>query len=78
MDEPWVQDIAGKPFVSVPYTVHLNGIVAYDAALDDVSNVTSLTPMANHVTRVLDETKHARLHAVELVPHARHRRFQRD
>jgi peptidoglycan/xylan/chitin deacetylase (PgdA/CDA1 family) len=30
MDEPWVQDIAGKPFVSVPYTVHLNDIVAYD------------------------------------------------
>lgn len=29
-DEPWVQDIAGKPFVSVPYTVHLNDIVAYD------------------------------------------------
>ncbi len=30
MDEPWIQDIAGKPFVSVPYTVHLNDIVAYD------------------------------------------------
>lgn len=30
LDEPWVQDIAGKPFVSVPYTVHLNDIVAYD------------------------------------------------
>ncbi|MGM9482935.1 polysaccharide deacetylase family protein [Roseateles sp. NT4] len=30
MDEPWIQDINGKPFVSVPYTVHLNDIVAYD------------------------------------------------
>jgi peptidoglycan/xylan/chitin deacetylase (PgdA/CDA1 family) len=30
MDEPWLQDIAGKPFVSVPYTVHLNDIVSYD------------------------------------------------
>lgn len=30
MDEPWIQDISGRPFVSVPYTVHLNDIVAYD------------------------------------------------
>lgn len=30
MDEPWTQVINGQPFVSVPYTVHLNDIVAYD------------------------------------------------
>lgn len=29
-DEPFIQDINGKPFVSVPYTVHMNDIVAYD------------------------------------------------
>ncbi len=28
-DEPFVQDINGKPFVSVPYTFHMNDIVAY-------------------------------------------------
>ena len=29
-DEPFVQDINGKPFVSVPYTFHMNDIVSYD------------------------------------------------
>jgi len=29
-DEPFIQDINGKPFVSVPYTIHMNDIVAYD------------------------------------------------
>jgi peptidoglycan/xylan/chitin deacetylase (PgdA/CDA1 family) len=29
-DEPYIQDINGHPFVSVPYTIHMNDIVAYD------------------------------------------------
>ena len=28
-DEPFIQDVNGKPFVSVPYTIHMNDIVAY-------------------------------------------------
>jgi peptidoglycan/xylan/chitin deacetylase (PgdA/CDA1 family) len=29
-DEPFLQTINGRPFASVPYTVHLNDIVSYD------------------------------------------------
>jgi peptidoglycan/xylan/chitin deacetylase (PgdA/CDA1 family) len=29
-DEPFIQEINGEPFVSVPYTIHMNDIVAYD------------------------------------------------
>lgn len=29
-DEPFIQDINGKPFVSVPYTIHLNDIASYE------------------------------------------------
>lgn len=29
-DEPFIQQIAGEPFVTVPYTVHLNDIVSFD------------------------------------------------
>lgn len=29
-DEPWIQEVGGKPFVSVPYTVHMNDISSFD------------------------------------------------
>lgn len=29
-DEPYIQEINGKPFVTVPYTAHLNDIVSYE------------------------------------------------
>lgn len=29
-DEPFVQDVNGKPFVTVPYTVHLNDIASFN------------------------------------------------
>ncbi len=29
-DEPYIQEINGKPFVTMPYTAHLNDIVAYE------------------------------------------------
>ena len=29
-DEPFIQDINGKPFVAVPYTIHLNDIASYE------------------------------------------------
>jgi len=29
-DEPFIQEIGGKPFVTVPYTVHLNDIASFD------------------------------------------------
>jgi peptidoglycan/xylan/chitin deacetylase (PgdA/CDA1 family) len=31
-DEPFVQDILGAPFVTVPYTVHMNDIASFDFA----------------------------------------------
>ena len=31
-DEPWIQRVAGHPFVAVPYTVHMNDIVSFDFA----------------------------------------------
>jgi peptidoglycan/xylan/chitin deacetylase (PgdA/CDA1 family) len=31
-DEPWIQDVAGKPLVTVPYTVHMNDIASFDFA----------------------------------------------
>lgn len=29
-DEPFLQEVNGKPFVTVPYTIHMNDIAAYD------------------------------------------------
>ncbi len=31
-DEPFIQRINGQPFVTVPYTMHLNDIISYDFA----------------------------------------------
>jgi peptidoglycan/xylan/chitin deacetylase (PgdA/CDA1 family) len=31
-DEPWIQHIAGRPLVTVPYTVHMNDIASFDFA----------------------------------------------
>jgi peptidoglycan/xylan/chitin deacetylase (PgdA/CDA1 family) len=28
-DEPFIQDVNGKPFVTVPYTIHMNDIASY-------------------------------------------------
>lgn len=29
-DEPFIQDVNGKPFVTVPYTIHMNDIASFD------------------------------------------------
>ena len=29
-DEPFLQNINGRPFATVPYTVHLNDIASFD------------------------------------------------
>lgn len=29
-DEPWLETVAGKPFVTVPYTLHLNDLMYYE------------------------------------------------
>lgn len=29
-DEPYVQELKGKPFVTMPYTIHMNDIGSYD------------------------------------------------
>jgi peptidoglycan/xylan/chitin deacetylase (PgdA/CDA1 family) len=31
-DEPFIQEVAGEPFVTVPYTVHMNDIASFDFA----------------------------------------------
>src|SRR6267154_674725 len=31
-DEPFIQEVSGAPFVTVPYTVHMNDIASFDFA----------------------------------------------
>jgi hypothetical protein len=31
-DEPFIQDVGGAPFVTVPYTVHMNDLASFDFA----------------------------------------------
>ena len=45
-DEPFLQTIDGKPFATVPYTVHLNDIVSHDFAGFDPAAVQHLIATA--------------------------------